>query len=151
MIKNILALILSVFSFAAIAQTTGDEAIGVWKNGEGTALVEIYKTTSGHYAGKIVWLKEPIDPETKKPKLDKRNPDEKKRSVALLGMINMKAFSFNKEDKIWENGTVYDPKNGKEYSCKMELENTNTLLVRGFIGISLIGRTDTWTRQTKKK
>jgi uncharacterized protein (DUF2147 family) len=139
-----------VFSIAAFAQAAADDIVGNWKNGEGTGVVQIYKTTSGHYAGKIVWLKEPIDPDTGKPKLDKRNPDEGKRTVPTLGLVNLKAFSFNAEEKLWENGTIYDPKNGNEYSCKITMDNKNTLKVRGFIGISLIGRTDTWTRQVKK-
>ncbi|MBU3677788.1 MAG: DUF2147 domain-containing protein [Chitinophagaceae bacterium] len=112
--------------------------------------MKIYKTTSGHYAGKIVWLKEPIDPETGKPKLDKRNPDESLRNVPTLGLVNLKGFTYNEEEKEWQNGTVYDPKVGKEYSCKMKLQDANTLDVRGFIGVSMFGRTDTWTRQVKK-
>ena len=58
-------LILFVTSFIAKAQNA-DDIIGNWKNGEGSGIIQIYKTTSGHYAGKIVWLKEPIDPETGK-------------------------------------------------------------------------------------
>jgi uncharacterized protein (DUF2147 family) len=137
-------------SIGAWAQSAADAVIGVWKNGEGSGIIKIYKTTSGHYAGKIVWLKEPIDPDTKAPKLDKRNPDAALRTVPTLGMVNMKNFLYNEADKEWSGGTIYDPKNGKEYSCKMTLVDANTLNVRGFIGVSLFGRTDTWTRQTKK-
>ena len=147
--KSLLSLLLLLFSLSAVAQK-GDAVIGKWKNGEGTGIVEIYRTTSGHYAGKIIWLKEPIDPETGKPKLDKRNPDESKRNVPTLGLINMHGFKYNEEENVWEDGTIYDPKNGKEYSCKMELKDNNTLKVRGYIGVSMIGRTDTWTRQVKK-
>ncbi|GBL35725.1 hypothetical protein EMGBS15_13200 [Filimonas sp.] len=136
-------------SFTLSAQQK-DDIIGNWKNGEGTGVINIYKTTSGHYAGKIVWLKEPIDPETGKPKLDKRNPDETKRTVPTLGLINMSGFTFNEEEKLWENGEIYDPKTGKEYSCKVNLKDKNTIEVRGFVGISLFGRTDTWTRQVRK-
>ncbi|HOZ52036.1 MAG TPA: DUF2147 domain-containing protein [Chitinophagaceae bacterium] len=135
--------------FIAKAQNA-DDIIGNWKNGEGSGIIQIYKTTSGHYAGKIVWLKEPIDPETGKPKLDKRNPDESLRTVPTLGLINLKGFSFDQEDKNWVDGTIYDPKNGKEYSCKAELTSKNVLEVRGYIGVSLLGRTDTWTRMVKK-
>ena len=133
-----------------LAQNKADDIIGNWKNGEGTGIIKIYKTTSGHYAGKIVWLKEPIDPETGKPKLDKRNPDESLREQPTLGLVNLKGFTFNEEEKEWQNGTIYDPKVGKEYSCKMNLKDANTLEVRGFIGVSMFGRTDVWTRQVKK-
>ena len=145
-------LIFFFFFIAGFTHTTfaqeipADKVVGIWLNGEGTGKIQIYRTTSGHYAGKIIWLKEPIDPDTGKPKLDKRNPDPAKREVPTLGLVNMKAFKYNPSDRIWEHGKIYDPKNGKEYSCKMELANENTLKVRGYIGISLIGRTDTWTR-----
>lgn len=131
--------------FVMQAQTDADAIKGVWKNGEGTGNIEIYKTTSGHYAGKIIWLKEPLDDETGKPKLDKRNPDKSKRNTPTLGLVNMHGFKYDADDKEW-NGTIYDPKNGKEYSCRVEMSGNNTLKVRGYIGISLIGRTDTWTR-----
>lgn len=137
-------------AFSATAQNTADDVVGLWKNGEGTGVVQIYKTTSGHYAGKIVWLKEPIDPDTGNPKLDKRNPDESKRTVPTLGLVNMRGFKYNTSDKVWEGGSIYDPKSGSDYSCKITMTNKNTINVRGFIGISLIGRTDTWTRQVKK-
>ena len=139
--KSILTLLFIVLSAPIVfAQDVANAILGTWKNGEGTGHIEIYKTTSGHYAGKIVWLKEPIDEETGKPKLDKRNPDKSKRTVPTLGLVNL-----HPKDKEW-NGFIYDPKNGKEYDCRAELKDANTLKVRGYIGISLIGRTDTWTR-----
>lgn len=144
----LLFLIITCLSVIVKAQSA-DDVIGNWKNGEGSGIIQIYKTTSGHYAGKIIWLKEPIDPETGKAKLDKRNPDETKRSNPTLGLVNLHGFLFDEEDKEWNHGNIYDPKNGKDYSCKMWFEggNKNELHVRGYIGISLIGRTDKWTRQ----
>jgi len=148
--KYILSFVLFIsFSFSIKAQQA-DALIGKWKNGEGTGIIELYKTTSGHYAGKIIWLKEPIDPETGKPKLDKRNPDKSKRNEPTLGLINIHGFVFDVEEKIWKDGTIYDPKTGKEYSCKAELKEENKLEVRGYIGVSVFGRTDTWTRLVKK-
>jgi uncharacterized protein (DUF2147 family) len=147
--KKILFLFVLISSVLFLKAQQADDVIGNWKNGEGTGVIQIYKTTSGHYAGKIIWLKEPNDPETGKPKLDKRNPDKNKRSNPTLGLVNMKGFSFDADDKEWKNGTIYDPKNGKEYSCKMWFsKNSKTKLeVRGYLGISLLGRTDTWTKQ----
>ena len=56
----------------------------------------------------------------------------------------LKGFSF--DDGEWVDGSIYDPKTGKTYSCKMTLKGNDKLSVRGYIGISLIGRTDVWTR-----
>ena len=125
-----------------------DSIVGVWKTGEGTAMVRIYKNGE-KYQGKIVWLKEPNDPETGKPKQDKNHPDDANRKRPILGMINIWGFSFKEKD-LWEDGNIYDPKNGSTYSCTIKMTNPNTLEVRWYIGVSIIGRTDNWTRQQAK-
>ena len=137
--------LLQSFSFA---QEAPDAIIGVWKTGDGNAMVRIYKNGE-KFQGKIVWLKEPNDPETGKPKLDKNHSEEANRSRPIIGLVNVWGF-YHKEKNIWDEGNIYDPKNGNTYSCTMKLVNANTLEVRGYIGVSLIGRTDTWTRQVAK-
>jgi len=127
-----------------------DAIVGKWLNGKQTAHVEIYKA-EGKYYGKIIWLKEPVYPADDKKgmagkqKVDRENPDAAKRNQPILGLAILRDFVFVK-DGLWENGMIYDPENGKDYKCKMTLESPDVLNVRGFIGISLLGRTDTWTR-----
>lgn len=134
-------------SFAPISDNP-DAIVGVWKTGEGNAMVRIYKNGE-KYQGKVVWLKEPNDPETGKPKQDKNHPDEATRTRPVLGMINIWGFSY-KDKNLWDDGNIYDPKNGSTYSCTIKMINPNTLEVRGYIGVSIIGRTDNWTRQQAK-
>ena len=93
--------------------------------------------------GKIVWLKEPL--RNGKPKLDDNNPEEKLRSRPIQGMVFMKDFNYDENNK-WDDGTIYDPKSGKTYSCYMKVLSKDKMEVKGYIGISLIGRTQTWTR-----
>jgi len=143
-LSNAVITVTAVLPFAK-QQTNPDAIIGSWKNGEGTGIIQIYKNGE-KYQGKITWLKEPNDPETGKPKLDKKHPDEKNHSRPVMGLVNMWGFTHT-ADKEWTGGKIYDPKNGKTYSCKIAMETNNTLKVRGYIGISLIGRNDTWTRQ----
>jgi uncharacterized protein (DUF2147 family) len=140
-----LALLLAVLCFGnAYAQKTGADAVlGTWVTGTGKGHVEIYKQ-GNQYFGKIVWLKEP-NTDQGTPKVDKNNPDPKLRSQPILGLVNLRDFTYG-GDNEWEDGKVYDPEKGKDYSCQMTLTDPNTLEVRGYIGISLIGRTDTWTR-----
>jgi uncharacterized protein (DUF2147 family) len=64
-----------------------------------------------------------------------------------MGMLLMTGFKFDGEDE-WEDGDIYDPKSGNTYSCYIRFEDENTLKVRGFIGISWIGRTTYWTKTT---
>ena len=97
----------------------------------------------------LLWLKDPINLETGKPKLDINHPDKATRSRQIMGIINIWGFKYAESNK-WDGGNIYDPKNGNTYSSIIKMENPNTLKVRGYVGISFIGRTDTWTRQADK-
>jgi uncharacterized protein (DUF2147 family) len=111
-------------------------------------MVRIYKNGE-KFQGKIVWLKEPNDPETGKPKVDKNHPEEANRTRPILGLVNIWGFT-NTGKNLWEDGNIYDPKNGNTYSCEIKMINSKVLEVRGYIGVSLLGRTDTWTKQVAK-
>lgn len=143
-------LIVNLCSFTVLPAKTadGDAVTGVWKTGEGTAMVKIYKNGE-KYEGKIVWLKEPNDPANGQPKKDKNNPKETNRQRTVLGMINVWGFVHDGKNE-WEDGNIYDPKTGNEYSCTITMKDNNTLEVRGYVGISLFGRTDVWKRQVQK-
>lgn len=127
------------------AQKEADLILGTWLTGSGQAKIEIYKNST-NFQGKIIWISEPIDPVTNKPKTDTKHPDSKLHTRPLVGLVNLWGFSYNEKDNKWENGHIYDPKSGKEYKCTISAKDKNTLNVRGFIGFSLIGRTDVWTR-----
>lgn len=123
---------------------TADAILGKWLNEDQDAHIEVYKD-AGKFYGKIVWLKEPIDEETGKPKLDDENSDEQLQKRPILGLVILKDFIFD-GDEEWEDGTIYDPKNGKTYDCYMEIDDDGILKIRGYIGISWIGRNTYWTR-----
>jgi uncharacterized protein (DUF2147 family) len=125
-------------------KSSGDELLGVWLTGSKNGKVEIYKNGS-NYQGKIIWLQEPNDPSTGKPKTDVKHPDKSLHQRPLMGLVNLWGFKY-KGEQTWDNGHIYDPKNGKEYKCVITMKDKNTLDVRGYIGITLIGRTDIWTR-----
>jgi len=139
--KAILIVLLTVFSCSAWAQKA-DAILGSWANSNGQDHILIYKR-GDKFFGKLDWIKFPND-ENGKPKTDKNNPDPALRSRPDLGLELLKGFTFD-GDNVYSGGTVYDPKNGKTYNCKMTLEG-DKLIIRGFIGISLFGRSVTWTR-----
>jgi uncharacterized protein (DUF2147 family) len=139
--KAVLVLLFTVFSFSAWAQK-GDAILGSWANPNGQDHILIYKR-GDKFFGKLEWIKFPND-ENGKPKTDKNNPDPALRSRPDLGLELLKDFTFD-GDNAYSGGTVYDPKNGKTYSCKMTLEGNN-LKIRGYVGISLFGRSETFTR-----
>jgi uncharacterized protein (DUF2147 family) len=143
MIKSILTLVIATL-FGAITlfaqsskSTKGDAILGVWTNPAKDAKFEIYKKDN-KYFGKIIWG---TGGDTK----DSKNPDPKLRSRDLVGLTILKNFVFS-SNNTWEDGSIYDPKDGKTYSCKLTLTSANKLDVRGYLGISLFGRTETWTK-----
>ncbi|GAA4338415.1 DUF2147 domain-containing protein [Flaviaesturariibacter amylovorans] len=130
-----LVLLLSIGN--VFGQDKGDAIVGEWLSSSKEGKIQIYRQ-GNKYFGKISWSKNPGN-------LDTKNPDEKLRSRTIVGSVILKDFEFD-GDNEWEDGTIYDPKSGKTYSCNMELKNANQLKIRGYIGISLIGRTEVWDR-----
>ena len=126
------------------AQTKPDDILGAWFNEEKTSKVLIFKEGNKYFA-KVAWLKEPNDVKTGKPRTDNLNPDVKLHSAPLLGLVIMKNFVFDGKDE-WSDGTIYDPKNGKTYKCYMEFDSPGKLKIRGYVGVSLLGRNTYWTK-----
>ncbi|TDQ75957.1 uncharacterized protein DUF2147 [Sphingobacterium yanglingense] len=124
-----------VFTMTCYAQSK-DPIVGTWLNPSGEGKVEIYES-NGKFFGKLYLVKD-------KSKKDAQNPDEKLRSRALNGVVILN--NFTKKGTSYEGGEIYDPKSGKTYSCKMKLKGNDALDIRGFIGISMFGRSETWTR-----
>jgi uncharacterized protein (DUF2147 family) len=118
--------------------------VGVWKNDDATFEIS---ENQGKLSGKIIALREPRTPDGQ-DKTDIHNPDATKRQRPIIGLVFLSGFT-QKSPTRWENGTVYDPKSGNTYSASMELDGPEKINMRGFIGISLIGRTDVWTRLHK--
>lgn len=145
--KNYL-IVLALLVFTPLLANDGDKLVGIWKPSDGRSLIKVDKIGNKYY-GRIVWLRDPKD-ESGEPRKDVNNPDEKLRETPLRGYRILKDFQYDADEKLWVDGTIYDPKNGSTYSCKIELQDDNTIEVRGFIGTAVFGRTDTWTRMKKK-
>lgn len=121
------------------------DIVGIWYNEEKTSKVQIYQE-GNKFIARIVWLKDPINSVTRKPKTDHLNPDPKLRNIPRLGLVILKNFVFDGVDE-WKDGTIYDPNNGKTYTCHIHFSDSpNVLKIRGYVGISLLGRTTYWTK-----
>jgi uncharacterized protein (DUF2147 family) len=128
-------LVFIILNFAP--KNNADDVMGEWLMPQKDGRVLIYKSNN-KYFGKISWT-------NGAQKYDDKNPDKNKRKKELIGLVILQNFVFDKED-TWEDGKIYDPREGKTYSCTMSMPNKNQLKVRGYIGISLIGRTENWSR-----
>ena len=135
-------ILLTIVAVSINAKAQTDKIEGLWYNDVKTAKIQITKENNGKFYGKVVWLKEPL--KDGKPKVDEMNSDEKLRSRPRLGVPVLADFVKDGDNK-YSGGTIYDPNNGKTYSCKMTYKG-KTLDIRGYIGISLFGRTTTWSR-----
>jgi uncharacterized protein (DUF2147 family) len=135
-----LAAVLLGLQLTAAAQT--DKIEGLWLNEEKDAKIQIYLAKDGKFYGKIVWLKEPL--KNGKPKLDDKNPKDKLKNNPIVGLLILKGFEKD-GDKEYDDGTIYDPMNGKTYDCTITHKGQK-LSIRGYIGISLFGRTTVWER-----
>ncbi len=121
-----------------------NEIEGIWitqddETGKKKSEVLLYKN-EGKLYGKILNLLLEED----KGKLCVNCKGENK-NLPIQGMVIIKDLKII--DKSWEDGTILDPKSGKTYSCYITFENENTLKVRGYIGFSLLGRTQKWIRK----
>jgi uncharacterized protein (DUF2147 family) len=138
-------LITPTMSFAVDA----DDILGSWITEGGDCRVEIIKKDQ-LYFGRIAALTNPVyhPGEVKgmdgKPRLDLVNPDESLRSRPIIGLELLRDFRFDGEK--WVGGDIYDPENGKSYNCKMTVDGDGNLRVRGYVGVSLLGRTTVWAR-----
>ncbi|MHA8066046.1 DUF2147 domain-containing protein [Aquirufa sp. ROCK2-A2] len=128
---------LITLSFNAFADNNADVIVGEWHTENHEGKVTIYKQGDMYY-GKISGGKTP-------GRKDSNNPDPSARNKELIGTVILKNFKFT--GKSWEKGTIYDPNSGKTYDCILKIKDNNkTLDIRGYIGISMFGRTSTWTR-----
>ena len=125
-----------------IAKAQSDKIEGIWYNDSKSAKIQITKDINSKFNGKIVWLKEPL--KDGKPKVDDQNSNQKLHTRPILGLPILANFAKDGDNK-YTNGSIYDPKNGKTYSCNINYKG-NKLDIRGYIGISLFGRTTTWER-----
>jgi uncharacterized protein (DUF2147 family) len=131
------------FLLVAKAQQSQDDIVGIWlTGGKEPAKIQVYRSANNFY-GKITWLQNPV--ENGKPRVDSNNPDKNKRNNPVIGLQILNGFQFNGNDE-WTGGEIYDPESGKTYKSFISLKDKNTLKVRGYVGISLFGRTEIWTR-----
>jgi len=136
-----------LFASAAAAFAQSSSPVGMWQTVDDhthqpKAIVQITQDENGTLTGKVIKGLNPND-----------NPDKRctactdaRKDQLILGMTII--TGLKKDGDTWDGGQILDPENGKLYKCKMHLEEGGQkLVVRGYIGVSLLGRSQTWIRQ----
>jgi uncharacterized protein (DUF2147 family) len=116
---------------------------GLWLVEAQDAVVDI-EPCGDRLCGTVVWLKQPQRPDGGLRRDDK-NPSAALRSRPVCGIELMNGFKPAGANE-WEDGHIYSADEGTTYSAEMTLKDPNTLKVRGFVGISLFGKSQIWTR-----
>lgn len=136
--RHLACLLLLLVPGALLADRTAVEGRWLTQDKDGWIRIELVgDSLEGSIAGS------PNDDDERE--FDDRNPDPSLRQRRLDGLTIMSGFEYDGDGR-WENGTVYDPNTGKTYKCTLTQLNANTLKIRGYIGVSLFGRSETWSR-----
>jgi uncharacterized protein (DUF2147 family) len=149
-VRYLLMIALLLVSNTVFSADQADAILGVWTTQDGKARVSI-EQQNGIFNGRIVWLKEPLFPKDDpqgmagKPKVDRKNQEASLQTRPIIGLPLVNGFHYA-GDNVWSDGTIYDPESGKTYNCKISLMANGSLKVRGYVGISLFGRTEIWQR-----
>jgi uncharacterized protein (DUF2147 family) len=135
---NLILVVIFLQSLSLNAQTIFGKWQTLDEQGAVESIVEVYNFNGKVYAKVIDILQK-----NKKDALCDKCTG-KNKCKPILGLVILKGLEKN--GKEWNNGKILDPKNGKYYKCYITLDNENKLKLRGYIGISLIGRTEYWYR-----
>ena len=156
LIVAVLGLLLTAILSALPTAVLGADAesiIGLWDTSENDARFEIYKCGT-EYCGRISELEEPNYPPDDRegmaglPMVDRNNPDPRLRKRPLIGLTLLEGFRWV-GNNTWDGGRIYNPENGKFYKARIGLADNRHLMLRGYLGISLLGRTETWVRSVR--
>lgn len=130
--------------------TTGvlpqDKIMGKWMSLEKNVMVNVYKN-GGKYAAKLVWFDDSDD--KSKPmnmRVDYKNPDKSLQSRKLIGLEIVDNLDYNPSTSCWENGEIYDAKNGKFWSSAATITSDDELKVTGYWHFKFLGKTMVFKR-----
>lgn len=139
--KRIFSLLIVLFlASVSFAQLHTDKIIGVWESeaSDPKLKFEFFKSGS-QYFGKLLFASSMFEEDGKTIKKDFKNPDKSLQSRSRYGIINVTNLTF--EDGEYTGGELYNPETGSTYSLKVKLKSETEMEFRGYMGISLLGKT----------
>lgn len=121
-----------------------DDIRGLWVDGNKRKIAVWIEDCNGQLCGRIYWLKKLLSA-SGRPKRDLNNPDAALRDRPLCGLTILSGFQ-RVNGNTWNAGKIYNPGDGSTFNGTISLEKDGTLKIRGYVGISLFGKTLKWVR-----
>lgn len=141
---TLMALIFAVAGAnAPLAADGSDAAHGYWLTANGKAIIHMAPCGS-QICGQMVWTATPRD-DAGKLKLDVKNSDDALRTRPICGLQLLGGMK-RKLAGSWQNGWIYNPRDGETYSADISAVSKDELKVRGYLGLKLLGKSQIWTR-----
>ncbi|MPS73772.1 MAG: DUF2147 domain-containing protein [Chryseobacterium sp.] len=136
----LLSMMILISSLSFAQKLSADKIIGNWQSIDDDVKLkfEIFQQ-NGKYFGKLLWASNMFEADGKTPKKDLKNPDAKLRNRSRQNIINITNLTF--DDGEYSGGKLYNPSDGNSYSLKAKLTDINNLQFRGYMGVSLLGKT----------
>ena len=143
------ARLLPAAAVGLVALSTASHArpeLGLWYDDSGDGAVEIYicNDDPNRLCGRIAWLKEPLAADGT-PKHDRYNPKPELQNRPICGLPVIGNLGLMR-DGTFDGGWIYDPKAGKSYSVAMQLAAPDELVITGYLGVKMMGKSFTWRR-----
>lgn len=138
--KFIFTLLVLLITAAAFGQQPADKIIGQWESidGEVKLKFDIFKQ-NGKYFGKLLWASNMYEADGKTAKKDFKNPDKKLQNRSRKDIVNITGLQYKNGE--YTGGKLYNPSDGDTYSLNATLKSDKELHFRGYMGISLLGKT----------
>jgi uncharacterized protein (DUF2147 family) len=145
------SVLVGTFSTQALAGAEEHKIQGLWvdnKDPNRQKFAVMLEDCGSKVCGSLYWLKKPLFANGL-PKRDKHNPNEALRDRPLCGLQILTGFQAA-NDALWQDGEIYNPDDGLTFSSTIKLSPEGTLKIRGYVGISLFGKTLEWVRPTEE-
>ena len=126
----------------AASQSPQDVIVGKWEADDGTVKLDMYKSGS-EFQAHLLYGNEVVEADQTTFKQDAKNPNPTLRSRSLKNIVFI--WGLHWDDGEWTDGSLYDGSSGKTYRCKVEIKD-GKMLLRGYLGISLLGQTRAFHR-----
>ncbi len=141
-IRLLFFLSIIISSFSSFSQENNEELMGYFSSPGGNSIFKFYKSGNKYFA-KPIWMKRP-------ERLDILNPDTAMRHRKILGSVLLWDFEYDGKN-TWTKGHIYDANKGKSYKAKTTRDKKGNVTLRGYVGMSFLGKSEYFTKVEYKE